>query len=540
MTARTTAANTIAADISPLKQAETSLRASEERYRQLFENDMTGVFIADDEGKLIATNPAFRRMFGFSNDESLYGASLCDLLEDEGDRWTLAEALRRGESISLRQLRCRRADGAPLTVRANLVTTCDTAGQLERLLGYVLDETQLHLLEDQYRQSQKMEALGRLAGGVAHDFNNMLTIILGYCDVLGEELSLGQPGRNSVLEIDSAARRAASLTKQLLAFSRQQVLRPQVVDLNGVAQGIHGMLQRVIGEDVSLALSLDNAALSILADPGQLEQVLMNLAINARDAMPQGGLLEIVTRRLEICEGSADVRFPELPQGHYATLSVTDTGCGMDEATRSRMFEPFFTTKELGHGTGLGLATVYGIVAQSGGRIHVASEMGHGTSFTLAFPLHAGNSIETCEEPQRISERGHETILLVEDEDGVRDLVQRLLMAHGYHVIAAGSGAEALRIASELGQRLDLLLTDIVMPDMNGRKVAEQMIPYLVDPKRVLYMTGYTNDAILRNGVSEQNRQLLQKPFSPQVLTAMIRNILDPGGAGLPDKGDER
>jgi two-component system, cell cycle sensor histidine kinase and response regulator CckA len=390
------------------------------------------------------------------------------------------------------------------------------------------DLTERQQLETQLRVSQKMEGIGRLAGGIAHDFNNLLTAILGYAELM--ESQLEDEGLKSELrEIRLAGERAAALTRQLLAFSRKQVLQPRILDLNAVVSEMEKLLRRLIGEDVELTTRLDPALESVKADPGQLEQVLMNLAVNARDAMPEGGTLTIETANTVLDAGFTTAH-PGARSGEYAILTVADTGIGMSDEVRSHAFEPFFTTKEHGKGTGLGLATAYGIVKQSDGYITVDSEPGRGTTFRIYFPHAAGAAAASGRgEPSALSPRGTETILLVEDESGVRRLSRTILEAQGYIVLEAASGDEALEVARSHAGEIHLVATDVIMPGMSGRVLWDRLRVLLPDP-RVLFMSGYTDDAIARHGVLEPGIAFLQKPFTPFSLAQKVREVLDAEG----------
>lgn len=392
------------------------------------------------------------------------------------------------------------------------------------LLAMMIDVTERKKLEEQLRQSQKMEAVGQLAGGVAHDFNNLLTVITGYSDLL--LLSIEQEKqRQDIEQIKKAARQAASLTRQLLAFSRKQVLQPQVLDLNQVVADMEKMLRRLIGEDIELVTMLEPALGRVKADPGQIEQVLMNLVVNARDAMPDGGRLLIETANVVLDEGYTQYQ-ADLKAGSYALLAVSDTGVGMDVAIRSRVFEPFFTTKGPDRGTGLGLATVYGIVKQSGGHIAVYSEPGRGATFKIYLP-----QIEAVSDT-RPSDRaeigavfgGNETILLVEDQTEVRNLAARILQQQGYHLLVAAHPEEALVLSEQTP--IDLLITDVILPQMNGRDLADRLIQAHPEMK-ALYISGYTDKAMAQHGVLETGTNFLQKPFSPAALSRKVRAVLE-------------
>ena len=382
--------------------------------------------------------------------------------------------------------------------------------------------------ERQLVQSQKLEAVGRLAGGISHDFNNLLTVILGYSEIMARQLNEGDPLRRNLEEIIRASERAAALTRQLLAFSRKQVMQPKVFDVNTVVTDLEKMLRRMIGEDIELRVSLQEDLGNIKADPVQLEQVIMNLAVNARDAMPKGGKLSIETTNVHLDESYARDHVSVEP-GHYVMLAISDTGCGMNAEIRQRIFEPFFTTKAPGKGTGLGLSMVYGIVKQSGGNIWVYSEEGRGTTFKIYFP----RVTETAEEYKRVpatieAPRGSETILLVEDSDWVRKLARQILERAGYRVLEASSADAAIRIseAGHNGTKIDLLLTDVVMPGMSGNDMSKQLLAKRPDLP-VLYMSGYTDDAIVQHGVLEPGINFIQKPFSPDALALKVREVLD-------------
>ncbi len=379
-------------------------------------------------------------------------------------------------------------------------------------------------LEEQMRQAQKLEAVGRLAGGVAHDFNNLLTIITGYAEILLDVVPREHPDHEFVVEIGKAAARAATLTRQLLAFSRQQVLEPKVLDLNAIVHHTDKMLSRLIGEDIILSLSLAEGLSRVKADPGQIEQVLMNLVVNARDAMPQGGRLTIETSNVDLDNGYTQYHL-EVEAGPYVMFAVSDTGVGMDPDTRRRIFEPFFTTKSAGTGTGLGLSTVFGIVKQSGGHIYVYSEPGHGSTFKIYLPVAAGEAA-TRVEPTRVpAPVGTETLLLVEDDEAVRAVTRMALERSGYTVLEAGNGREAIALAARHAGRIELLISDVVMPEVGGREVAEAITAVRPETK-VLYLSGYTDDAVVRHGILRAEVAFLQKPFTPGALAKKVRQVL--------------
>jgi signal transduction histidine kinase/DNA-binding response OmpR family regulator len=384
-------------------------------------------------------------------------------------------------------------------------------------------------LEAQYHQAQKMEAIGRLTGGVAHDFNNILTIILGNCELLLDQLEPSNPLRSDVEQIDSAAQRAAGLTRQLLAFSRQQVLQPKILNLNEIVSNLEKMLQRLIGEHITLQTKLEESLTPVKADPGQLEQVLLNLAVNARDAMPQGGQLTIETANVDLDEKYAQ-KHMSVASGQYVMLAVSDSGVGISPEVHERLFEPFFTTKEAGQGTGLGLATCYGIVKQHGGQIWVYSEVGRGTTIKVYLPCTSeAQEARTIKEPPATRQGGDEIVLLVEDDPGVRMLATRVLRQLGYTVLEAKDGHEALQLAGAYEGSIDLLLTDVVMPKLGGAELAAQLLGHNPDLK-IIYMSGYTEDRVVQDSWAEVGVAFLSKPFSEAALAQIIRATLDGTG----------
>ena len=506
------------------KRVEVRLRESENRYRQLFEANPEAMWVYDAESlRFLAVNNAAVRRYGYSREEFL--AMTLRELRAPSDLAQLETILREGLDGAHRHanLRHQCKDGTLIDVEVNSdEITFD--GRPARLV-LATDVTERKMLETQFRQAQKMEAIGKLAGGIAHDFNNLLTAIIGYTDMLGDSLDEGDARRKDVDEIRGAAIRAAGLTHQLLAFSRKQVLRPRVLDLNETVWKANNLLKRLIGENITLTTTLDTTLGAVTADPVQLEQVIVNLAVNARDAMPNGGQLTIETANAEL-DASYTAEHSVVTPGGYVLLAVSDTGIGMDDGTKARLFEPFFTTKGPGKGTGLGLSTVYGIVKQSGGFIWVYSEPGKGSTFKIYLPQvdAALESISVSPLPTDTN-RGTETVLLVEDEPALRAVARRALEGHGYTVLEAGDVYVAIALANDHAGRIDAVVSDVVMPGMSGPDLARFLGETQPDLP-FLFMSGYTDDAIVRHGVLEPGVAFLQKPFSPDALARKVRDLL--------------
>ncbi len=509
--------------------AESALRISERRFRALVEESWDAIALFGPDGSILYGSPATTRLLGYDLAEFV-GRNAMELIHPD-DR---SAVLLRLEEVTTQPRR--RVEVAARVQHKNghwrhlegVLTNLLDDPSIRAIVNNYRDVTDRRILEEQVILAQKMEAIGRLAGGVAHDFNNILTAIGGYTDLLLADLAPDDKRRRDVEEIHRAADRAAALTHQLLAFSRRQVLQPKVFSLNALVPDIEKMLRRLIGEDILFATVLHPKAGNVRADPGQLEQVIVNLAVNARDAMPKGGRLTIETRNVELDE-SYTTDHPNVKPGHYVMLTVTDTGIGMNEETKARIFEPFFTTKVRGKGTGLGLATVYGIVQQTGGHIWPYSEPGQGTTMRVYLPRvdEAADPIEHPIETTATALRGTETILLVEDEAPVRSITRQLLQRNGYTVLEASDGQAALALVdgAQHETHVDLLLTDVIMPGMSGRELAAELTtrrPAL----RVLFMSGYTDDAVVRHGMLEPGLAYLEKPFRPPTLLRKVREVL--------------
>jgi PAS domain S-box-containing protein len=525
-------------DVTERERRGEALRISEERFRLVSRATHDAVWDLDLATGVVWWSDSVQ-VFGFAPaDAGVDPAWWAERIHPDERERVLASsqaAVDEGATSWSAEFRFRRADGtyAKVVDRASILRDAD--GRAIRMVGSMIDVTERRSLEEQLVQAQKMEAVGRLAGGIAHDFNNLLTAILGYGDLMLPKLH-DPTLRAKMMEIRKAAERAATLTRQLLAFSRKQVLVPEVVAVGGLIEEMSKMLRRLIGEDIELVTILPHSPAAVRADPGQLEQVLMNLAVNARDAMPRGGKLTI-----HVAVVQPDDAFrkdhPDVPGDRQVLISVTDTGMGIDPEVRKHIFEPFFTTKELGRGTGLGLATVYGIVKQSGGHVEVETTPGQGTTFRIFLPAVEAPGPAPAPSLGAVV-GGSETVLLVEDESALRSLGQEILRDQGYKVIAAGSGAEALALARAHKGPIDLLVTDVVMPGMDGRELADRLGP--IHPEtRCLYMSGYTDDAVVRRGVREQGMPFLQKPFSIDALALKVREVLDQPARALtrPEEG---
>jgi PAS domain S-box-containing protein len=512
----------LAHDITDQKKNQERLRQSEEKFAKAFRSSPLAMTISTQaDGRYIDVNDAFSKMLNYQREEVIgHTAHELQVWAEPSGRTAFVQQL----------LSSARVTGFPtkFRTRSGAMRRTEISAELIELdgspcvLAITQDVTEARLLEEQFRQAQKMEAVGRLAGGIAHDFNNMLSVIIGYSELLQDSLA-SSPARKSADEVKKAAERAAALTRRLLAFSRQQVLSPRVLNLNGVVDNLGKMLRHMIGEDVELVFTPGVGLGNVRADPAQMEQTIMNLAVNARDAMPHGGKLVIETRNVEV-----DTMFAStlsVGPGSYVVLTVSDTGSGMDQATMLRIFEPFFTTKEPGKGTGLGLSMVYGIVNQSGGSVRVFSEPGKGTMFNIYLPRVDEAPTEDSFKAESTPAKGNETILVVEDEEPLRRLVAGVLENNGYTVLQASEGKESLTLAKE-HENIDLLVTDVVMPGLSGPELAELLRDVLPN-MRVLYMSGYTNDLMTERGALESGEMLLEKPFTKNSLLSKVKIVLE-------------
>ncbi len=511
-------------------------KRAEDRFHVLVETAPTGIVIVDAKGRFVEVNAQALHMFGYERHE-LIGKTVETLVPDRlghahqghvSGYLTNPHARPMGKGI---ELFARRKDGTEFPVEISLGPLASKEGVL--ISSTIVDITERREMQEQLRLSQRMEAIGQLAGGVAHDFNNLLAVILGCSDVLLDALPADHLAVSKIAMIRKAGASAADLTRQLLAFSRQQMLQPRVLNPKDIVEQTEALLRRLIGENIALKIALAPSLGWVKADPGQIEQVLLNLAVNARDAMPQGGALRIDAQNVEL-DGSYKDEHRQVVPGRYVMLAVEDTGSGMDRKTQARIFDPFFTTKELGKGTGLGLATVYGIVKQSGGYIWVYSELGKGTTFKVYLPrIEQNPQSEPRIEKEKSVSAGHETILLAEDSESLREMAREYLESEGYIVLAAATGMEALQLAKEFAGKIHLLLTDVVMPAMSGPELAT-LVESLRPGIRVIFTSGYTDDAIARQGVLDPTIAFIQKPYRPKALARKIREVLDVSAGMTP------
>jgi two-component system, cell cycle sensor histidine kinase and response regulator CckA len=511
-------------DITGRKLMEDAVQRSEASFQSFVENAPFGILRTTPDGRIVQANPALVNMLGYASEQEVLGLRMdTDVYRYPEERREATAWCQRQDSIQGIEVDWKHKSGRPFTIRCDAHVVRDSDGNLEYLEGFIEDISERRAMEMQLRQGQKMEAIGRLAGGIAHDFNNLLGVIIGYSDLVLEQIGRDSSLHNPVEQIKKAGDRASALTRQLLAFSRQQVLETKVLDLNTIIDEMAKMLPPLLGEHIELQTSLAPTLGRVKADEGQIEQVIMNLAVNARDAMPEGGRLRIETRNSHLDEEFAARHQPTIP-GDYVMLIVSDTGSGMDAQTQAHIFEPFFTTKEQGRGTGLGLATVYGFVKQSGGYVWVQSEPGIGSTFTIYLPLAYEAVLRTeTGDGGTAQVRGAETILLVEDEESLRTLTRSQLEESGYTVLEANCGSEAIRIARQHRGPIHILLTDVVMPGMNGRVVAANMAASRPET-RVVYMSGYTGFSDY--GLTNLDAVMIQKPFTRHVLLQRIREAI--------------
>jgi two-component system cell cycle sensor histidine kinase/response regulator CckA len=512
----------LARDITLQLFAVSALRESEARYRTLFVESLAGNYISTVDGRLLACNPTFARMMGFDSPEEACQHSTGEYYPNASSRLSFLALVRERKRLELHEDSLQRRDGSILQILENVIGQFDADGELVEIHGFVLDVTDRKRLEDQLRHSQKLQAIGQLAGGIAHDFNNLLTAMKLHGELLLNDMEADSPYRTDVLEMQLAADRATLLTRQLLAFSRKQILKPEVISANAVIEGMAPMVRRLIGEDVTVNIVLDPAAGNVMADPGQVEQVILNLAVNARDAMSRGGTFTIASGIMILDPSRAGIA--DLPAGSYVSLTASDTGCGMTAEVLTHIFEPFYTTKDQGKGTGLGLATVYGIVKQSGGHIWVSSVPEMGTSFEILLPRVNELPADVVVAPT--APRGTETILVVEDDLAVQALTRRFLERQGYTVLVASDGGQALECVAVAEAQFALVLTDVVMPQMSGTELAARLA--VTQPELpVMFVSGYTDDEIVRRGLLDASAIFLQKPFTATTLAHAVRDALD-------------
>jgi PAS domain S-box-containing protein len=520
-------------DETASRQTQEALRASETRYRLVAKASREAIWDWNITTGEMTWNEGMETLFGYAPSAIEPNVEWWRerLHPDERQRVIDSEltAIERGEDYWTADYRFRRADGQYAMVTDRGVISRDDYGRAVRMLGTMADVTERRRTDEKLSQAQRMEAVGRLAGGIAHDLNNMLTAIVGFSTLLDQDLDQGDNRRHDVAEIIKAADRSAALTRSLLAFARREIIQPQAVDLNRIVLETGRMLRPAMGESIQVEMALEPIEGTVFADRGRLEQVILNIALNARDAMPAGGRLSIATRSVELGEADA-VRHPgtEIIPGRYVKLTITDSGQGMEASTLARIFEPFFTTKEIGEGTGLGLSTVYGTVKQAGGFVWAYSEPGHGTAFTVYLPetISPTPSGDQEEGAQPANYAGSESILIVEDEEIVRELAERILKAEGYQCFTAATGAEALALLERNGHPVDLVITDIVMPGMGGRELAKAVRQRL--PRaRILFTSGFTDDEVVRRGLMEIGQPFLEKPWSAEQLLRRVREMLD-------------
>jgi PAS domain S-box-containing protein len=514
----------MAHDITDQWHAERALRKSEERYREIFELGLAGVFVVTAAGKFLACNNAFVLMLGLPSPDVAMESGLASYLVDPGCWDQMVSDLKLHRSVRNEEVALKRSDGQTVFAIGNLVAKTDRRGELSEIHGYLFDNTDRKQLEEQLRQSQKMDAVGRLAGGIAHDFNNLLTAVIGYSQLLESRLGPDSPFLKELGEIKKAGERAASLTRQLLAFGRKRTMQPKTFNVNSAISDLSKLLRRLISENIELILRLDPSLGMIRADPGQIEQVIINLVVNAREAMPDGGKLTITTDSVSLNGDDGGV-IVDLHPGEYVIISITDTGHGMDAETKDRVFEPFFSTREQRPGGGLGMSIVYGIVKDSGGSIMASSAPGSGTTFTIYLPQ--VESVPMASVQGLLAEyKGTETVLIVDDEEAVRGLARDALQAAGYGALEAASVEEALAINEHHRGPIHALLADVIMPQMNGRELL-RMLRRARPEMTVVFMSGYSEASIVRSDIADNTTAFLAKPFAPIELIMKLREALD-------------
>jgi two-component system cell cycle sensor histidine kinase/response regulator CckA len=499
--------------------------AQEELFSLIGENAADMIAVVTVNGERLYNSPSYEKLLGYTPEDLEKTSAYEQIHPDDQKAVKLAAEEAKTTGLGRRvEYRIRHKNGEWRMLESTASAVRDSKGDVEKLVIVNRDITERRHLEQQLLLSQRLEAVGKLSGGIAHDFNNILGVIIGYSEALQQKIAADDPIREAIDEIEKAGQRAAVLTQQLLAFSRKQVLEPKILNLNSIVADVEKMLRRLIGEDVELKIILDSALGTVKADRGQIEQVILNLAVNARDAMPRGGKLKIETMNADLDENDAR-RTRYVVPGHYVMLQVSDSGMGMSAEVQSHIFEPFYTTKEQGKGTGLGLATVYGVIKQSGGYIWVASEIGKGSKFQVYLPRAEGVAIEITRKQPILPAHGVGTILVVEDESSLRKLACNILKDGGYKVLEAEDGAKALEVAKHLHDNVDLLLTDVVMPGMNGPELADKLS--IERPQmKILYMSGYTDGAVAAHGVLKPGLVILRKPFSQSQLLQKVREML--------------
>jgi PAS domain S-box-containing protein len=512
-------------DVTERRRAEAGLHESEERYRRFFQHDVAGTYVSTPDGRILDCNQAFARILGYDTAEEVRRIDASSRYPEPKARQDFLDGLRARRAFDRHEAIYHRRDGSRVHVIESVVGVFDARGELVEIQGHLIDDTERRNAQEQLRLAQRMESVGRLAGGIAHDFNNVLTVIMGSAEMIRRRLPAEHPAHHSAEDIRKAAGRAASLTRQLLAYSRQQVLQPRVLDLEAVVTEMEGMLRQLIGAGIEIVTTRPARAVHVKADLGQLQQVLLNLVINARDAMPRGGTIGIEIRETELDESYAIGRGWAFQPGRYVQLAVTDTGCGMDAATQARVFDPFFTTKATGKGTGLGLATVYGIVKQSGGHIDIESEPGKGTTFRIHLPC-VDEVLSPTGPAAETPGPGTETVLVAEDEELVRGVICETLSGAGYTVLEAAGASEAMALSARHDGSIALLITDLVMPGCSGQELVTRVSERRPD-MAVLCVSGYADQAVVQSGHLGTETPFLQKPFTPDALLHKVREVLD-------------